>query len=547
MRELAWVLPLALTIACGDKDDSGRLWEGRTPGECSDAADNDGDGLFDCDDPDCAGASSCEAEGDADTDADADGDTDADTDADADADADADTDIQGGSLSDAIRIEGDYPGDMAGRAVDFIGDFTGDGIDDFVVGAYGAFQDGDDDVGLAWVFAGAKGLDEAAVKTPFLTVVGEAEQDSLGRAAVGVGDVNSDGVTDLLVGAWHADGGNTNTGAVYLVLGGSTGGSLAAADADARFYGDEDYEQLGVSLAGGEDLTGDGFPDLALGATPSGNSAGLPGRVFVHAASTTGEIPTESAITTIMGEAQQDDFATRIALGDWQDADGLVDIAVSASGYDDGANEDAGAVFVFHGALDKGTIAQADADHVFTGDAGDAMSKVVPGSDVDEDGEDDLMIGLSGADDGSKNDVGAVYLYRGMLTGKSTGTAPDISILGEDAEDCIGAGQALADDVNGDGAPDLIIGSTYDDSEVNRGGSVYIILGPIAWEATYTLAADAVELTGPYEGGAAGYNVAANGDVDADGLSDILVGAHLADIGSDESVGAAFLVLGGSL
>ncbi len=111
MRELAWVLPLALTIACGDKDDSGRLWEGRTPGECSDAADNDGDGLFDCDDPDCAGASSCEAEGDADTDADADGDTDADTDADADADADADTDTDtdtGATEEFTFEIHGEY-------------------------------------------------------------------------------------------------------------------------------------------------------------------------------------------------------------------------------------------------------------------------------------------------------------------------------------------------------------------------------------------------------------------------------------------------------
>jgi len=66
-------------------------YEGDEPGECSDGADNDRDGAFDCDDPGCYGSPDC-AETDADTDVDADTDADADADADVDADADADVD-----------------------------------------------------------------------------------------------------------------------------------------------------------------------------------------------------------------------------------------------------------------------------------------------------------------------------------------------------------------------------------------------------------------------------------------------------------------------
>ncbi len=70
------------------RDTRSARWEGRYSGECEDIADNDGDGLFDCDDPDCASAPNCQ---ETDTDADADADADADTDADADADTDVDT------------------------------------------------------------------------------------------------------------------------------------------------------------------------------------------------------------------------------------------------------------------------------------------------------------------------------------------------------------------------------------------------------------------------------------------------------------------------
>ena len=87
-------LAVLLSPACGEQ------FEGDDAGECEDDADNDMDGLFDCEDDDCAGASAC-AEADTDTDADADTDTDTDTDSDADADGDADSDTDADSDADA--------------------------------------------------------------------------------------------------------------------------------------------------------------------------------------------------------------------------------------------------------------------------------------------------------------------------------------------------------------------------------------------------------------------------------------------------------------
>ncbi|HJN72708.1 MAG TPA: hypothetical protein QGF58_02125 [Myxococcota bacterium] len=85
---------LILFLACAEI-------EGDDPGECVDRADNDADGLFDCDDDGCVGSPDCTGEADADTDADTDSDTDADADSDTDADTDTDTDTDTDADADA--------------------------------------------------------------------------------------------------------------------------------------------------------------------------------------------------------------------------------------------------------------------------------------------------------------------------------------------------------------------------------------------------------------------------------------------------------------
>jgi len=108
---LALAACLVTSVSCGDKEDTGATppveYEGDEAGECEDDADNDMDGLFDCDDPDCFGASVCE-EADTDTDSDADSDTDTDSDSDADSDTDSDADTDADTDVECVPCKGNY-------------------------------------------------------------------------------------------------------------------------------------------------------------------------------------------------------------------------------------------------------------------------------------------------------------------------------------------------------------------------------------------------------------------------------------------------------
>jgi hypothetical protein len=96
MRVLGPIVSAVFLLSCSGGDPE-RI-EGTETGDCEDGADNDADGVFDCDDDGCSGAPACEA--DTDTDTDSDSDTDSDTDADSDTDTDTDTDTDSDTDTD---------------------------------------------------------------------------------------------------------------------------------------------------------------------------------------------------------------------------------------------------------------------------------------------------------------------------------------------------------------------------------------------------------------------------------------------------------------
>jgi hypothetical protein len=141
MRKI-WLFALCLIACAGSKDNTDDTekgsedarWEGQYAGECSDEADNDGDGLFDCDDSDCAGAPNCSEDG-------FDGDLDegpADADVDTDAAADVDGTSPDGSATDGSS-DADESGDSDGST-----DSDGDGVDEFEGDSAGECTDGAD-------------------------------------------------------------------------------------------------------------------------------------------------------------------------------------------------------------------------------------------------------------------------------------------------------------------------------------------------------------------------------------------------------------------
>lgn len=171
------------------------------------------------------------------------------------------------SLADAdLRLAGVTAWDLAGFSVAGAGDVTGDGRDDVIVGAYGV--DGADySVGAAYVLAGGRmrgrTLDAAVAR-----LVGVTGSDNTGWSVAGAGDVNGDGVPDLLVGATGLDAGVGEGGGGWLFYGPVTG-SQTVREAGVRILGESTNSGTGHALDGAGDTDGDGMADVLIGAPGS--------------------------------------------------------------------------------------------------------------------------------------------------------------------------------------------------------------------------------------------------------------------------------------
>jgi hypothetical protein len=167
-----------------------------------------------------------------------------------------------GSLSDAdAKYPGPVSGDSAGWSVAGAGDINGDTYQDMIIGAP------DYDAGAAFVVFGGTSLTSLkSLADADVEYTGVYAEDAAGHSVASAGDVNDDGYDDVLVGAnWNDDVG-TNTGAVYLVLGGESPSSVSLSVADAEYTGSGWYENAGFSVAGAGDVDGDGYDDVLVGA-----------------------------------------------------------------------------------------------------------------------------------------------------------------------------------------------------------------------------------------------------------------------------------------
>jgi len=163
--------------------------------------------------------------------------------------------------------------DVFGHAVNFIGDFNGDGIQDLVVGA-DEDDDGGDGRGAFYIlFMNADATVRSYQKisdtqggfSGFLD-----NEDHFGHPVINIGDLDGDGVTDLAVGAFFDDDGGTDRGAVWILFMNSDGtvkSHQKISDTDGGFEGIlDDYDKFGITIDV-FDLDGDGVTDLAVGAS----------------------------------------------------------------------------------------------------------------------------------------------------------------------------------------------------------------------------------------------------------------------------------------
>ena len=386
-------------------------------------------------------------------------------------------------------------GDRAGTSVAGVGDADGDGSPDLLVGApgFGEVDDQQGDAstllaqGAAWLVTsgweqGGSLFDAAAMFT------GEVAGDCAGRTVAGAGDVDGDGLSDLLIGApcrgsikdWHQhvqawmlfDG----PGAVYLVLGGASG-SVSLGDAATRFGGERTWDRFGSAVVGIDDNNGDGLPDLAIGSPDYYGAVWINqdarGRVFVFAGTARGEVPFSGSLATIGGGWGGPELHDELGFSLARSPGGFVAGAPSLQDF-----QVQGGAFVLPGPLAggleawDGDIVIAPPQDFVSSRAGEA---VLGELDFDCDGVYDVVLGAPDEQElGPRS--GAVRVGYGPVAGYLDLGAEGLHLLGASSEQ---AGAALgAADLDGDGCGELLVGAPANREAGHASGGVWWVQTP---------------------------------------------------------------------
>lgn len=364
------------------------------------------------------------------------------------------------------------------------------------------------------------------------TLQGEASGDLFGATVLGAFDADGDGLDDVAVGALGRTEAFTDCGAVYLFHG-PLAGTYAPSDADTFWEGTFTTDNLGGSLSS-DDLDGDAQDDLLIG------SYGADLVYVFRGPLPAGEQSLGSAVLTL----SEAGVGKVVGTGGDTDGDGLPEIVVGDP-EDDTADTNAGAVYLVAGSLTGALVLDADADLTAVGAAASAAAgaSVSIGGDVNGDGYDDVVIGATG-DSAAGLDAGAVFVLFGPASGYQDLSTYDLKLTAEAAGAGVGSAIAFVGDISADGEPDLVIGASDDDDGGVDAGGAYVLFGPLT--ASMSLADADGKLVGETAGDAAGARVSAAGDVDGDGDPDVVIGAAYDDDGGTSS-GAAYLLLGGGL
>ncbi len=421
-------------------------------------------------------------------------------------------------------VDGEQGGARFGEVVGNAGDVNGDGYSDVIVGAP-LYDDGEIDEGAAFVFLG--GADGPDTVSDWVAT-GQQLEANLGIAAATAGDVNSDGYADVIVGANLYDDGEEDEGRAAVYTGSAAG--LATEPAWA-VHSDQPGAEMGWSAFTAGDVNGDGHSDVIVGGRFHDGAFVDEGRAWVYGGSPDGL----SLVSGWFAESDQgqSDFGIAIAAAGDVNGDGYDDVLVGARFYDAGSDNE-GRAYIFHGSPDGLEFENSGVADI---DQASAQFGAAVGSagDVNGDGYADVIVGAPRFND-EQSDEGAAYLYTGSASGLSMFAV--WSFEPNQARAHAGSSVGSAGDVNGDGFSDLVIGAdSFDDGETDE-GAAFVFYGSPTGPGSAPDWIGGSNQTEAFGGRGMGA-----GDVNGDGYSDLIVGAHRYT-GNVANEGAAFVYHG---
>jgi len=466
--------------------------------------------------------------------------------------------VAGTSLGFAIW--GAMPNDQSGYSVGKAGDVNKDGIDDVIIGAWQADPPTSrNNAGMAYVvfgrsytsgaasYANVDLLSVNAGNSPLgFPIRGAAAGDNAGYSVSGAGDVNNDGVADVIIGAWTADalvGGTTRTaaGMAYVVFGRDYQSGAAASYAMVdlapirttgstvgfAIWGGAGADNCGSSVSNAGDINDDGTTDVIVGAYSAD--------AFVGVAR-----PNSGIAYVIFGRTA----AVAGIPGYYANID-LLPISTTGSG------------------LGFAILGFEDFDTLGSGVSG--------GRDLNGDTIDDVIVGAFQANsDPDRLDSGVSYVVFGrsntntnvdLASIASVGSTLGFAILGAEINDFSGISVSAVGDMNGDGVNDIVIGgygvNAYAGTSTPErydSGSSYVVYGRLRSRgaSSYTnidladfatSSSHGYRIFGASTNDKNGYSVGAAGDVNKDGLADVVVGSYSSSsLGTN--TGASYVIFG---
>lgn len=421
------------------------------------------------------------------------------------------------SLSEewGLKLIGELTDDWNGYSVTGLGDINGDGVDDLGMGAPLATIEGRFRTGVSYVVFGKGGSWSSQIELSTLDgangfkLIGEASSDYSGSTVSGIGDINGDGLADIAVGAPLASPhGRLHAGSSYVIFGknGSWVSPIELSSINGingiKLHGEAIGDQSGYSISGAGDINGDKIADFIIGAS----SASSEGR-------------NKSGSSYVV-------FGKKTA---W-----VSDFELSTL---NGMNG-----FKLNGEL-----------------AGDFSGNSVSGAgDINSDGVDDLIIGAFASPAG-RSQAGTSYVIFGhqgnwaspLQLSNLTGSN-GFKINGEVANDWSGGSVSGVGDINGDGIDDIAIGASSSSPGGRlHSGTSYVLFGKnSSWTSSIELSGlngvNGFKIHGEAQYDYSGTSVSYAGDINHDGIADLIIGAFWASPHGHLQAGASYVVLGRS-